>query len=616
VSGFVAGPGGNNPNFAAGNTAGPATIQATWTDGGVNKSQTFSYTISTTASVVNCTPPNGTIAPSSTVACIFTPGSAASGLVWSRPGFVAQGGSATAPTFTAGTTNGPASVSAQWLDGGAARSQTFSFTITQVASVATCNPSGGTITAGGTVTCTFTAGNGYGSDLIWDSPTGSFSPASSNAPSVTLTAGSTAGPAQIRARFSDAQNPAGTSVVFSYTIAAIASVASCSPTGGDIAGGSVVNCTFTPGTGYGGNISWTATSFTPVGPINTVSPSFTAATTFGPATIKATWSDAGGSHSVSFGYDITNYSSAVVCTPPSGTNLTPAAQVTCQFTAGAAYLPGTLAWSASNFNPTTSTNGTQIFTAVTAAGLATITATWNDGTGPKTQTFSYTVVVSTAVCSPNGGALYTGTAVVCQFTSAPGATFNGWSTSSFGPATSIAAGQAFVAGNPVPSATIIGSWTDAGGAHSTSFSYSIIPAPAPPLLPKTSITASSALGKTHNPSSFTVGTKVATIVPGTNNVVTIRFHMAPSMAGKHVRVFQAARICASNGGGTVHCSPSRTYGGWTSFVLYTSRAVDSNGDAWMYVSSTSAQWLSFYASFPGDAQQGPGTSQTQQVRWK
>ncbi len=309
------------------------------------------------------------------------------------------------------------------------------------------------------------------------------------------------------------------------------------------------------------------------------------------------------------------------CTPVSGTSFAPGSVVNCLFTAGPAFVLGSLVWTASNFTPASSTaNPGQAFTAGATGGAASITATWNDG-APRTQTFVYTITSSaTLVCNPVGGALNAGQAVICGFTGTAGSTFTGWASTGFTPNLSAATTQVFVAGAPSLTASITGTWTDSSGGHSAVFLYSIVGAPVPPIPPigvKTSITASSALGKTKDPTRFTVGTKVASIVPGTNNVVTIRFKMSPSTAGKIIQIYKASRACVSGTPpGQVVCTPGHHYNGWSGFTLFTARAVDADGFAYMYVSTKTAQWLSFYGSFPGDTVQGPGRSQTQQVRWK
>jgi hypothetical protein len=600
--------------FTAANTSGTGTIGVTWSDGAGFHSQNFTYTITATASTATCSPSGGVVAGNQVVACSFNPGSGyvAASLNWSASNFGPASSTSQGQSFTAQNVAGAGSITATWTDGSGFHSQTFSYVVNTTNSAATCTPSSGTIPANSAINCSFTASIGYvNGSLTWVlSPNLSFAGGSSSTSvSPSVIAGITAGPATITANWADSSGNRSQS--FSYTIGATASDVDCSPADGAIAPSSVVNCTFTPGTGYLNDISWTATAFTPVS-ATTVNPAFTASATPGPASITAKWTDSAGSHTRAFGYTIASGASSVNCSPINGTSFAPGTVVNCLFTPGAAYVANSINWTSSNFTPPTSTTNGQAFTAGAAGGPASITAVWNDGAGPRSQTFAYNVVVSVLACVPGAGTILSGTVVICSFTGAPGATFTGWAASGFTPTTSPSTAQVFVAGSAVPNATITGSWTDATGAHSTVFRYTVNVAPT---LAKSSLKAASALGKTQNSGVFSVSTKVPSNNPKTNNVVTIRFTLSPSMAGKHIVIYRAIRSCSSAGTGPV-CASGRKYAGWSSFARYTSRVVDAQGNAYFYVSSKTAQWLSFYGVFLGDSVQGPARSQTQQVRWR
>ncbi len=459
-----------NPTFTAGNTAGPGNVTANWQDGGVAKSQTFNYTISTTASSVNCNPGGGTVADGQVVNCSFAParGMSAS-LAWTSSQFSPATSAAAFPAFTAGNTSGPASITATWTDGTGNHSQTFSYTISTTASTIVCNPpNGASLTAGDQVNCTFIAGAGYGANLAWTAT--NFTPTSSGSGTPVFTAGNVNATGTIGATWTDG---AGShSALFSYTITKLSSAVTCNPPNGTIAVGSVVNCSFTPGTGYGGNISWTSTGFSPSGPVTTVSAPFTAGGTAGAAQINATWSDSAGNHSVSFNYTISASLSSVTCSPPSGT-IAAGQVVPCAFTAGDS--AAGLAWSVpgfvagpSGFNPS--------FTAGSTAGPASITASWTDGGTNHSQTFSYTISTTASVvnCNPANGTIAVSSVVNCSFV--PGTGYSvpvAWSSVDFNPASSVFQNPSFTAQGTAGAASITATWADASGAHSVTFGYTV-----------------------------------------------------------------------------------------------------------------------------------------------
>ena len=100
---------------------------------------------------------------------------------------------------------------------------------------------------------------------------------------------------------------------------------------------------------------------------------------------------------------------------------------------------------------------------------------------------------------------------------------------------------------------------------------------------------------------FTVGTKVVTLNPNSNNIVTIRIKFDPALVGKSVRI----QVAHKNSAGV-----------WSSFTNLTTRVIGSDGYAYYYASAHTAQWNSYRGMFPGNANFSPSTSQTVQVRWR
>jgi hypothetical protein len=122
---------------------------------------------------------------------------------------------------------------------------------------------------------------------------------------------------------------------------------------------------------------------------------------------------------------------------------------------------------------------------------------------------------------------------------------------------------------------------------------------AAPVVITTKTSAASAVGKTNNSVLFTVGTKVITVNPSSNNIATIRIQVAPALIGKSVQIEVAHKTGST----------------WSAFTKITSRVIGSDGYAYYYASTKSAQWLSFRGAFPGDATHGSSRSQTVQVHW-
>ena len=63
----------------------------------------------------------------------------------------------------------------------------------------------------------------------------------------------------------------------------------------------------------------------------------------------------------------------------------------------------------------------------------------------------------------------------------------------------------------------------------------------------TKTSAASAIGKTQSLVAFSVGTKVVTLKPGSNNIVTIRIKVEPELVGKTVQIWRATRTAPASG---------------------------------------------------------------------
>jgi hypothetical protein len=122
---------------------------------------------------------------------------------------------------------------------------------------------------------------------------------------------------------------------------------------------------------------------------------------------------------------------------------------------------------------------------------------------------------------------------------------------------------------------------------------------AAPVVITTKTSAASAIGKTNNSVLFTVGTKIITVNPSSNNIATIRIKVDPALIGKSVAIEFATKTGST----------------WSSFTKLTTRVIGSDGYAYYYASTKNPQWLSFRGFFPGDATHGSSRSQTVQVHW-
>jgi hypothetical protein len=190
-------------------------------------------------------------------------------------------------------------------------SHTFSYTITALAPTIACVPGSGSIDAGSTVHCTFTANDPANVFVNWTTSAGSFTPATSVAASQTFTANSVAGPATIDAHWTNASGAHTTT--FSYTIGV--NGASCNPVDGStIMLGSTIACKVEGDGPFSVGPDWTTSNsdITPTATTGTPK-TFTAAAT-GTSTISVTWTDAAGAHGpVTFSYQIVNNITGGTC---------------------------------------------------------------------------------------------------------------------------------------------------------------------------------------------------------------------------------------------------------------------------------------------------------------
>jgi hypothetical protein len=168
----------------------------------------------------------------------------------------------------------------------------------------------------------------------------------------------------------------------------------------------------------------------------------------------------------------------VSCTPASG-SINAGSTVSCSISLGTG--ASLVFWNTHGFSPLFSHSLSDTFTA-SAAGDGSITATWQDSEGAHQQTFSYTIAassaVSTASCSPNGGAITLGSSVSCSFSPAPGTHLMFWTARGFSPLFSHNLSDSFTA-TRLGAASIIATYSGPGGAHQIEFDYTVQAPTAP-----------------------------------------------------------------------------------------------------------------------------------------
>ena len=111
-----------------------------------------------------------------------------------------------------------------------------------------------------------------------------------------------------------------------------------------------------------------------------------------------------------------------------------------------------------------------------------------------------------------------------------------------------------------------------------------------------SLTAGTAQGATTS-ALFTAPTKVTT----TGRYITWQFSGGPALAGKRVEIWTATQI------GT---EP------WSAFTNRTARIADASGNAYFYLRSTTATWVSARAYYPGDEATAAVWSPTRLARYR
>jgi hypothetical protein len=111
-----------------------------------------------------------------------------------------------------------------------------------------------------------------------------------------------------------------------------------------------------------------------------------------------------------------------------------------------------------------------------------------------------------------------------------------------------------------------------------------------------SLTAGTAQGVTTS-SLFTAQTKVTTI----GKYVTWQFSGGPALAGRRVEIWAATQV------GT---EP------WSAFTNRTARIADASGNAYFYLRSSTATWVSVRAHYPGDEATAAAWSPTRLARYR
>lgn len=114
--------------------------------------------------------------------------------------------------------------------------------------------------------------------------------------------------------------------------------------------------------------------------------------------------------------------------------------------------------------------------------------------------------------------------------------------------------------------------------------------------PGVSFTAGTAHGVTTS-ALFTTATKITT--PG--KYISWQFSGGPALAGKRVEIWTATQV------GT---EP------WSAFAVRTARIADASGNAYFYLRSSTATWISARAFFPGDETNPAAWSPTRLARYR
>lgn len=96
---------------------------------------------------------------------------------------------------------------------------------------------------------------------------------------------------------------------------------------------------------------------------------------------------------------------------------------------------------------------------------------------------------------------------------------------------------------------------------------------------------------------FTSATKVTTL----GKYITWQFSGGPALAGKRVEIWAATQV------GT---EP------WSAFTNRTARIADASGNAYFFLRSSSATWVSVRAYYPGDEVTGALWSPTRLGRYR
>ena len=561
--------GGNvsaNGLYTAGATAGTYTVTASSANGTASATVVIGGTTSTTLTIG---PSQVTLAPSGTQQFTAHPAGAVTwtctgGTITANGGLYTAGAAVGSYTVTATSTNGTASATVTIATTGAQTitptlvtlntGQTAQFTATPAAG-ATWTCTGGAVTTTGF----YTAGTTAGSYTVTVSGTNGTAVATVIVSSTTTTTGLTIGPSQVTLMPGSTQqftaSPAA-GVTWTTTDTSGTISATGLYTAGNASGAYMVTATLATGTATANVTVSTTAAFTIAPTLVTLSPGQTQAFTATPATGVA-WTATGGTITANgiFTAGATPGSFTVTATGANGTAAATVIIATTSLSIGPSQvtlLPG--ATQQYTANPATgvswtSTGGTisatGLYTAGTATGGYTVTATSASGTATATVTISttgsQTITPTTVTLAPGGTQLFTATPAAVT-----------WSTSD--PSGSITTAGLYTAGATAGTYTVT-----ATGLNGTA---------------SATVTVSSSTNPTV---SLAIGPSQVTLQPGSTQQFT---------------AYPATGVTWTATGGTISANGLYTAGATVGNYTVTSTSANGTATANVTISSAGAQTVS------------------------
>lgn len=548
--------------------AGTSTVDVRVTTAGgtsaTSAADQFTY-IAAPPTVTSISPTSGPQTGSTTVVITGTNFSGATAVTFgatAATGFTVNSATQITATSPAGT--GTVDITVTTVGGTSATSAADQFTYVPAPTVTSISPTSGPGAGGTTVTITGT--NFTGATAVVFGATAATGFTVNSATQITAT--SPAGTSTIDIRVTTAGGTSATSAADQFTYAGSPSVTSISPTGGPLAGGTIVTIT-------GANLSGaTAVSFGATAAAGFTVNSATQITATSPAgtgTVDVRVTTVGGT-SASSAADQFSYAAtpAVTSVAPNAGSTTGGTSVTITGTA----LSGATAVKFGATNATSFTvNSATSITAVSPAGAGTvdITVTTPAGTSATSASdqFSYTPAPTVSSISPSSGSAIGGISVAVTGTGFTGATavkFGANNATSF----TVNSATSITATSPPGAGTVDVTVTTAGGTSPTSaadrFTY-------------LSATTTTELTSSKNPSSYgesvTFTAKVNS--PGGTPTGTVTFNdggtpIGTSNLSAGVATFATTTLAVGN-----H-SITATYNGSVAFNASTSPALNQSVD--------------------------------------